>query len=214
MRKTKSAALAALAFALFMMIAGPAAAKDRNGDRIPDRWEKRHHLSLKVKQAKRDQDGDGLRNRGEWKAGLNPRDDDSDDDGVEDGDENAGKVESFDAATGKLTVKLFNGDSVSGLVTDDTEIECGADDGAKASEHGDDDGDGEHGDDDGERGDDDHGDDDGERGDDDQGDDNDDQGDDDAEDCGTEALTIGREVEEADMKLANGKATFEEIELK
>jgi multidrug efflux pump subunit AcrB len=82
-RKTKSAALAALAFALFMIIAGPAAAKDRNGDRIPDRWEKRHHLSLKVNQAKRDQDGDGLDNRGEWKAKLDPRDDDTDDDGIE-----------------------------------------------------------------------------------------------------------------------------------
>ncbi len=195
MRKTKSAALAALAFALFMIVAGPAAARDRNNDRIPDRWEKRHHLSLKVKQAKRDQDGDGLRNRGEWKAGLDPRDDDSDNDGTEDGDENAGTIESFDAATGKLTIKLFGGDSVSGLVTEDTEVECGADD-AKASNHGDDD----HGDD---EGDDDHGD----RGD-------DDHGDDDGEDCGTEALTAGREVEEADLKLASGKATFREIELK
>ena len=209
MRKTKSAALAALAFALFMIIAGPAAAKDRNHDRIPDRWEKRHHLSLKVKQGKRDQDGDGLRNRGEFKAGLDPRDDDSDDDGVEDGDENAGTIESFDAATGKLTIKLFNGDSVSGLVTDDTEIECDADDSTAArpttatttasaatttaaarvtataatTTTGDDD---DHGDD----------------------------GDDDDEDCGTEALTTGREVEEADLKLADGKATFEEIELK
>ena len=131
MRKTKSAALAALAFALFMILAGPAAARDRNDDRIPDRWEKRHHLSLKVKQAKRDQDGDGLRNRGEFKAGLDPRDDDSDNDGIEDGDENAGTIESFDAATGKLTIKLFNGDSVTGLVADDTKIECGADDGAR-----------------------------------------------------------------------------------
>ena len=222
MRKTKSAALAALAFALFMIIAGPAAAKDRNGDRIPDRWEKRHHLSLKVKQGKRDQDGDGLRNRGEFKAGLDPRDDDSDDDGVDDGDENAGKVESFDAATGKLTIKLFNGDSVSGLVADDTKIECGADDStARASDHGDDDqGDDDRGDDQGDddqgddHGDDDQGDDD--HGDDDHDDDNDEHGDrdDDGEDCGTEALTAGREVEEADMKLANGKATFEEIELK
>jgi hypothetical protein len=202
--KTKSAALAALAFALFMIIAGPAAAKDRNGDRIPDRWEKRHHLSLNVKQGKRDQDGDGLRNRGEFKAGLDPRDDDSDDDGVEDGDENAGTVESFDAATGKLTIKLFNGDSVSGLVTDDTEIECDADDSqARTSDHGDDDRGDDQGDDDqSDHGDDDHGDDDhGDR-------------DDDGEDCGTEALTAGREVEEADMKLADGKATFEEIELK
>ena len=190
MSKLKSAALALLAIALFAVLAGPAAAKDRNGDRIPDRWEKRHHLSLKVKQGKRDQDGDGLRNRGEFKAGMDPRDDDSDDDGVEDGDENAGTIESFDAATRKLTIKLFSGDSVSGLVTDGTEIECD-DDSAKAADNGDDD-----------TGDDDHGDD--EQGDDDQGDD---------EHCGTEALTKGREVEEADLKLSDGKATFRKIEL-
>ena len=49
---------------------------------------------------------------------------------------------SFDAATGKLTIKLFSGDSVSGLVTGDTEIECDADDStARSSDHGDDDGD-------------------------------------------------------------------------
>jgi hypothetical protein len=195
-RKLKSAALAALAFALFAVLAGPAAAHDRNGDRIPDRWEKRHHLSLKVKQGKRDQDGDGLRNRAEWKAGFDPRDDDSDDDGTEDGDENAGTIESFDAATGKLTIKLFGGDSVSGLVTDDTDIECD-DDGAKASHHGEDDGDRDHGD----HGDDDHGD----------GDCDEDRGED--EKCGTDALTAGREVEEAELKLSNGTATFKEIDL-
>jgi len=103
-RKTRSAALAVLAFALFTILAGPAAARDRNHDRIPDRWEKRHHLSLKVNQAKRDQDRDGLRNRAEFRAGLDPRDDDSDDDGLEDGDENAGTIQSFNAATGRLTI--------------------------------------------------------------------------------------------------------------
>jgi len=197
MRKTKSAALAVLAFALFTILAGPAAARDRNHDRIPDRWEQRHHLSLKVKQAKRDQDGDGLRNRAEFKAGLDPRDDDTDGDGTEDGDENAGTVQSFDASTGRLTIRLFGGGSVSGLVTRDTEIECD-DDAARAADHGDDD----RGDDDrsGPGGGDDHGDDD--RGGDDQG-----------EDCGTEALTAGREVEEADLEVSNGQATFEKVEL-
>ena len=195
--KLKSAALAALAFALFAIFAGPAAAHDRNGDRIPDRWEKRHHLSLAVKQGRRDQDGDGLRNRAEWKAGLDPRDEDSDDDGIEDGDENAGTIEKFDATTGKLTIKLFSGDSISGLVTGDTEIECDDDAHSSSSGPGDD-------------GDDDHGDDD--RGDDDQGDD--DQGDDGhGETCGSDALTAGREVEEAELKLSNGKATFKKIEL-
>jgi len=161
---------------------------------------------LKVKQDRRDQDGDGLRNRGEFKAGLDPRDDDSDDDGTEDGDEHAGTVGSFDAATGTLTIKLFGGGSITGLVTDDTEIECD-DDSARVSHDGDDDRSGPSGDDgdhsgpgrgDDDEGDDDHGDD-------------DDRGDD--EDCGTEALTAGREVEEAELKLSGGKATFREIEL-
>jgi hypothetical protein len=195
--KLKSLALAALTVALFAVFAGPAAARDRNHDGLSDRWEKNHHLSLKVKQARRDQDKDGLRNKGEFKAGTNPRDADSDNDGTEDGDENAGTIESFNADTGMLTITLFGGGSISGLVDDSTEIECP--DAASMSSHGDDD----HGDDN--RGDDN----------DEQGDDNDEQGDDnDDQECGTDSLTTGREVEEADLKLANGKATFEEVELK
>jgi hypothetical protein len=207
--RLKSIALAALTVALFAAFAGNAAARDRNHDRIPDKWEKRHHLSLKVKQAGRDQDRDGLKNRAEFKAGMDPRDEDSDNDGTDDGDENAGTIDSFDATTGKLTIKLFSGDSISGLVDDSTEIKCP--DTAKSSSSGDDEGDGEHGDGD-------HGDDNDDQGDDDQGDDNDDQGDDDHEggddqSCDTSALTTGREVEEADLKLADGKATYEEIKL-
>ena len=110
-----------LAFAL--VAAGPASAKDRNNDRIPDRWEKSHNLSLKVNQAKRDQDSDGLNNRGEYRSNSDPRDDDSDDDGTEDGDENAGTVASFDGTT--LTINLLNGSTISGLVTEDTEVKCG-----------------------------------------------------------------------------------------
>jgi hypothetical protein len=193
--KLKSLALAALTVALFAVFAGPAAARDRNHDGLSDRWEKNHHLSLKVKQARRDQDKDGLRNKGEFKAGTNPRDADSDNDGTEDGDEKAGTIESFNADTGMLTITLFGGGSISGLVDDSTEIECP--DAASMSSHGDDD----HGDDN--------------RGDDNRGDDNDEQGDDnDEQECGTDSLTTGREVEEADLKLANGQATFEEVELK
>ena len=203
MSKLKSLALAALTVALFAVLAGPAAARDRNHDRIPDRWEKRHHLSLKVDQAKRDQDKDGLRNRAEFKAGMNPRDADSDNDGTEDGDENAGTIDSFDASTGKLTIKLFGGDTATGLVDDGTEIECDDSPTARSSSGGDD-GDGEHGDDNP-----------GPGGDDDQGDDNDDQGDDDNDSsCGTDALTAGRTIKEAEVELSNGKATFKEIELK
>ena len=129
-----------LAVAASLMLAGGAFAKDRNHDRIPDKWEKRHHLSLKHKQGGRDQDHDGLKNRGEFRAHLNPRDADTDDDGIDDGDEHPGTVKSFE--NGVLTISLFNGGKVSGAVTDDTEVECDDDAG---DDRGHDDGDDDDG---------------------------------------------------------------------
>ena len=79
--------LLTLVTAIVLALPATAAARDRNHDRIPDRWEKRHHLSLKVKQTRKDQDRDGLRNLGEFRSRTDPRDADSDDDGVEDADE-------------------------------------------------------------------------------------------------------------------------------
>jgi hypothetical protein len=165
--------LLALAVAAAALLALPsfAAAKDRNHDRIPDRWEQRHHLSLNENQAHRDQDRDGLDNRAEWRAGDDPRDHDTDHDGVIDGAENAGTIASFDATTGKLAITLFGGDTLSGLVVESTRIECegvehrfgddrlmshggsepGDDHGGQGEEPGDDNG-GEPGDDNGGRG--------------------------------------------------------------
>jgi hypothetical protein len=62
---------------------------DRNHDGIADKWERRNHLSLRVNQAKRDQDKDGLNNLGEFRAHTNPRDADTDSDGVSDANEDA-----------------------------------------------------------------------------------------------------------------------------
>ena len=99
---------------------------DRNHDRIPDRWECRHNLSLTVKQTKRDQDRDGLNNLGEFQAGDDPHKADSDNDGVKDGAEHSGKITSFVADTGSpntgtLTIALDGGVSVTGKVTSATE---------------------------------------------------------------------------------------------
>ncbi len=98
-----------------------------------------------MNQANRDQDRDHLSNRGEFRAGDDPRDHDSDNDGVMDGDENAGTITSYDTTTGKLTITLFGGDTVSGIVTDETRIRCehehhhGDDDStASVSRHGED----------------------------------------------------------------------------
>ncbi|HEX3042312.1 MAG TPA: hypothetical protein VHP56_09535 [Solirubrobacterales bacterium] len=209
---------------------GLAAAKDRNHDRIPDRWEKRHKLSLKVNQARHDQDGDHLRNRGEFLAGDNPRDRDSDDDGVMDGSEQAGTIASFDATSGRLTINLFGGDTISGLVNDETEIKCDDSSSASVSSEGSGSGESEPGDDHGEgeeAGDDNggHGEEPGDDNGGDQGGDNSGpgsdnsgpghEGDDDHGDrrCTTAELVPGAVVEEAELKLENGQATFHEVEL-
>jgi hypothetical protein len=207
---------------------GLAAAKDRNHDRIPDRWEKRHNLSLTVNQARHDQDGDHLRNRGEFLAGDNPRDRDSDDDGVMDGSEQAGTIASFDAATGRLVIDLFGTDTVAGFVTDETEIKCeDSSSSASVSSEGSGSGEAEPGDDNGGEGEVEPGDDNGGQGEE-PGDDNggDDQGDNSGPGsdnsgpgdhgdriCTTAELVPGAVVEEAELKVRNGQATFDEVEL-
>jgi hypothetical protein len=190
-RRIATAAATTLAVTASLGLASVASAKDRNHDRIPDRWEHAHHLSLHVNQARRDQDHDGLNNRGEFRAHFNPRVADTDGDGIPDGEENAGTIASFD--NGVLTINLAGGGTLTGLVTQDTEIECG--DMAQASDDGGD-------------GDDDHGDHHGGGGDD--GDD--DQGDDDGN-CASDALAVGATVHEAELKAEDGRATFEKVEL-
>src|SRR3954453_20893381 len=187
-----------LAVAASLMLAGGALAhgKDRNHDRIPDKWEKRHHLSLNHKQGRRDQDRDGLKNRGEFRAHLNPRDADTDDDGIDDGAEHPGEVKSFE--NGVLTISLFNGGEVTGAVTDDTEVQCDDDPG---DDRGEDEGEDHHGD---------HHGDDAMAADDDPGDDDEHE---DGQDCGTDALVAGAKVLQADLKIRNGEAVWDEIEL-
>jgi hypothetical protein len=231
MRKAKLLIVAMFTLAL---LAVPAAAdakrRDRDHDGLPDKWEKRHDLSVHKKSAKKDPDKDGLNNKREFKRHSDPRDadtdndglddgddvrmgddpcdDDTDDDGVEDGDELAGTVQSFDSATGVLTIALAGGGTQSGTVTDATRIECDNDDDAElsAARH---DGDDESGDDrdnsgpgstssgpgrdgDGDRGDDDNED----------------------EDCTAADLTDGRVVHEAKITTNDaGDVVFTKVEL-
>jgi hypothetical protein len=221
-RLTKCAAAALGALAL-LALPGAAAAKDSNHDRIPDRWEKRHHLSTAVNQAARDQDRDHLRNRAEFLAGDNPRDRDSDDDGVMDGEENAGTITSFEAETGRLTINLFNGDAISGLVAESTRIKCEDEHSPDVTargrrgeeEPGDDRGEGN------EPGDDNGGDNSGpgNGGEDNSGPGSSNSGPSSHDDDGTGAnctasdLIVGATVEEAELEIEHGVATFEEVEL-
>src|SRR5215217_748681 len=76
---------------LFACLAVPsassAAPRDRDRDRLPDRWEKGNGLSTSRPSAKRDPDRDGLANRREYRLRTKPRVRDTDGDGVRDGAE-------------------------------------------------------------------------------------------------------------------------------
>jgi hypothetical protein len=75
---------AALAALLAVPGAAMAKSRDRDHDKLPDKWEHKFHLSTHKKSAKGDPDKDGLNNRGEFKAKTNPRKADTDRDGIDD----------------------------------------------------------------------------------------------------------------------------------
>ncbi len=95
-RRTKAARLAAGALLIAMYGFSHTAAafgaaqvgtRDRDGDGMPNRWEVTHGLNPDRANARGDKDHDGLRNIGEFRRSTDPSDVDSDDDGVDDGDE-------------------------------------------------------------------------------------------------------------------------------
>jgi hypothetical protein len=104
------------------------------GDPDRDKVDNRNEYRERTNPRRRDSDGDGrgdgredadrdrLRNAAEDATGNDPVDPDTDDDGVSDGREHAGAIRSFEE--GMLTVDLSNGDSLSGLVTDETRVKC------------------------------------------------------------------------------------------
>jgi hypothetical protein len=223
-RTIRTVLLLAVACTALLAFASSAMARsqgDRNHDRIPDRWERANHLSLKVNQAKRDQDHDGLRNRAEFLAGTNPRNADTDDDGTKDGAEDAGTITSFTAGTppvlGVLTIHLFTGDDVKGTVDANTEIQCerrsSTPPTARAASDGPGGGDDDQGDDDGgQQGNGQAGN--GQLGDGEHGDDDNDEGDDNGQaGCDATALTAGTVVREASLKATSTGLVFEEIKL-
>lgn len=233
---------AALAASLLVLPAGALAkGRDRDHDRMADKWEKRHHLNTHANDARRDPDKDQLSNLSEFRHhtdpqnadtdedgvgdddelrnDTNPRNDDSDDDGIDDADEISGGIVRFQASL--LTIQL-PGDgagTVSGTVNEATVVECDDNDDddasttATASHDGSDDDSSGSG-----------------SGDDREGDDNsgpgstssgpgdgDNQGDDDGDDdhsCTSADLKPGARVHEAKLtKATDGSTVFTKIEL-
>ncbi len=72
-----------------LLFAAPATAAPQDSDRdgMPDRWEKRHGLRPFHKDARLNLDRDGLRNIAEFRRGTLPEVEDTDRDGMDDGDE-------------------------------------------------------------------------------------------------------------------------------
>jgi hypothetical protein len=218
---TRNRSIIATAVALAALAVPSAAnAADRDHDRMRDSWEKHFKLNPRKNDARKDKDRDGLKNLTEYRAGTNPRKRDTDGDGVRDNREGAGRIKSFDAASGVLVIDLFDSDEdLTGKVDATTKIECederddapaggdtrgdgtpednpkardGADDNSGPGSGGEDNSGPGNAHDDGDR---EHGDDD--------------------EACGPEALVVGRTVKEAELNEGDdGPAdVFDEIEL-
>src|SRR5436190_1313615 len=160
MRLIKWLTTAAIAGALLVI---PAAAlakgRDRDHDRMADKWEKRHHLNVHANDARKDPDRDGLSNLSEFRHHTDPQAADTDNDGMDDGDEVrddtnpreddadevSGTIVSFD--NGVLTIQPPGDGSapVSGTVNDQTRVECDDDaPAASMSRDGSDDDSGDH----------------------------------------------------------------------
>jgi hypothetical protein len=75
-----------VALAALLAVPGSAMAKsrDRDHDKLPDKWEKKFHLSTHKNNAKGDPDHDGLTNLGEFRSRTNPRKADTNNNGVND----------------------------------------------------------------------------------------------------------------------------------
>ena len=74
-------------FAYLAVTVSVASPRDRDHDRLPDRWERNHHLSTTRPSAKRDPDSDRLNNRRELRLRTHPRRADTDRDRLRDGAE-------------------------------------------------------------------------------------------------------------------------------
>jgi hypothetical protein len=79
--------LPVVVFAYLAATVSASAPRDRDHDRLPDRWERKHQLSTSAPSGRLDPDGDHLRNRRELRLRTHPRRADTDRDRLRDGAE-------------------------------------------------------------------------------------------------------------------------------
>lgn len=119
----RHAGLLTLTVAALLAPTAPALARDRNGDGLPDRWQKRHH----VKGAARDADRDGLSNRYEWLSKTKPRKADSDRDGTPDAREDRDRDGLDNGSEQRRRTNPRKADSDRDGLADGAELEAGLD---------------------------------------------------------------------------------------
>jgi len=69
------------------MLPAYASTRDSDRDGMPNRWELNHNLNAQRANAGGDADHDALKNLAEYRHGTLPKDEDTDNDGMDDGDE-------------------------------------------------------------------------------------------------------------------------------
>ena len=82
-----AASLLTLGSAATVHAAGHHGFRDSDHDGMPNRWEIRHNLNPHHANARGNPDRDGLSNLAEFRHGTKPHDADTDNDGIEDGQE-------------------------------------------------------------------------------------------------------------------------------
>ena len=89
-RPLRTTALVIVAFASALVVVpggAPARTRDRDHDRMPDRWERAQGLRVGAKDGRADPDRDGLSNLGEYRSRTKPKNGDTDHDCVADANE-------------------------------------------------------------------------------------------------------------------------------
>jgi hypothetical protein len=126
-------ALAAIGLVWAAIGATGAYAADSDGDGMPNRWEIAHNLNPQVANGRKDADHDGLRNLGEYRNRTAPHREDTDLDGIDDGDEvhvfASDPTDADEDSDGVLDGdEDFDGDGIANEDEDDALESCLADD--------------------------------------------------------------------------------------